>query len=213
MRPDQYLADVRLRRKVLYYPGSGDDYGPLKLFAEHGGFKTVIYADYGMTEGKALQFLEKIPGWTPGGRPKLLKPKDLSINTWEDCWPRSRASRAHSSPEKAFAIRVRLVSSSGLAVKFLFLATEAIRTYSVLAGSGLLPTAVVLQDHGLGGGWAPFGGDSKLYKQAHEHLPLPKLLFVAERNEPWPGYEKVSGFHAYPGSTYKDRRAIYELEG
>ena len=198
--PPNYLKSLRrepkaLRRSAnLYYPGSGTDDGPFRLFAENSKVATVIYADYLVSEHDARHFITHLPGWQLEGAITRPEPGFFRARTWEDFWPDDPLSRRAAGPQSAFALRATL-SHSTRTVEFLFLGTEAIQTFSILAKSRLLPTFVVLQDHGFGNNWAKFGGESNLFTRA-SLAGLPQLLLVATNTDPWPGYEQASEFIA-----------------
>ena len=198
--PEEYLKSLRRepkasgRNAILYYPGSGTDYGPFRLFAENSKVAKVIYADYLLSELDAREFITHLPGWQLDGEIVRPEPGFFHARTWEDFWPDDPLSRRAARPQSAFALRATL-SNSRRFVEFLFLGTEAIQTFSILAKSRLLPTIVVLQDHGFGSGWANFGGESTLFTRA-SLAGLPQLLLVATNTVPWPGYEQTSEFIA-----------------
>ena len=195
------------RSVILYYPGSGTDYGPFRLFAENSNVTTVIYADYRVTEHEARQFITHLPGWQLEGEIERLEPDFFRADWWEDFWPDDPASRENAGPPTAFALRATL-SRSTKSVEFLFLATEAIQTFSILAESGLVPTMVVLQDHGFGCGWAKFGGESNLFTSASS-VGLPQLLLVAANTAPWPGYGRASESTEYDEQMPTHPRALF----
>ena len=211
--PPEYLKSLRREPKVLsrsailYYPGSGTDYGPFRLFAENSKVATVIYADYLVSEHDARHFITHLPGWQLEGEIERREPDCFRARRWEDFWPDDRDSRQHARPQTAFALRATL-SHSTRTVEFLFLATEAIQTFSILAESRLLPTIVVLHDHGFGSGWAKFGGESNLFTRA-SLAGLPQLLLVAANTERWPGYEQTSKFTVQEGQMHDHGRALF----
>ena len=209
--PQEYLRTITSAEKmVLYYPGSGTDWGPFSLFANNAPVSTVIYSDYGSDRKKAETLISSLhrSGWN-GGQLEELTPNDFGVSTWEEFWPDNEKSRKIAEPESAFAIQTHLSNSNGAKIRFIFLATEAIQTFSILVRAGITPTAIVLQDHGLGGGWAPFGGKSELWQAARELKALPELLFVANNTKPWSDYARVSDDAVYEGQMHDHRRALY----
>lgn len=208
MNPDQYLIDANKRSQVLYYPGSGADSGPFRLFAESGRVSAVVYVDYGIEESEARKFISEIDGWRPG-KIKNLQPCDFQVPSWDSFWPESPRSRNFYAPDKAFAIKTTL-SSASTTVEFTFLGTEAIQTFSVLIGANIIPTAMVLQDHGFGGNGSAFGGHSEMFHSAVDHNALPELLYVAKNTGEWPGYRKVSDYSVYGGQMHNHERAIFQ---
>jgi hypothetical protein len=205
--PKQYLENNQNPNGILYYPGSGSDFGPFKLFTEAGQYSTVIYADYLTKHDDALSLLNSIPGWQLAGPVKDIQPSDLNITSWDECWPRSPRARNFANPETAYGIEAQMQSETGLKARFIFLATEAIQTYSVLVNAGFTPTALVLQDHGFGGNWTRFCGEgSPLYRNVQKSHTNPLLL---SRDPPYPGYEKITDHIAYEGSMHGHSRALF----
>lgn len=203
------------RSGVLYYPGSGTDSGPFHLFAENANVETVIYADYSITQDEARKFLNSfsLRGWKlDEGGVECLEPASFHTNAWEEFWPEAPESRRQFGPESAFGLRAKLTCSERQ-VEFIFLATEAIQTFSILAGSRLQPTIVILQDHGFGDGWASFGGENSILFGQALNVGLPQLLLVARNTHAWPGFGQVSKYAVQAGQMHNQPRAIFRLQG
>lgn len=213
LRPHEYLESNRVDEVVLYYPGSETDFGPIELFAKNANVvvSKVIHTDYGHRIGQQTEgdFVPRLDVWNTG-RMQRLGPKYFGVAEWHDFWPEDPRSRDHSiSPEEAFAFMTYLSRPNAANIEFTFLATEATHTFSVLVRAGIVPTVIVLQNHGWGRNWTSFGGESELWRRAVDLNALPDFLFVADGTDPWPGYEKVSSSYAYPGQMHDHARAIW----
>ena len=111
----------------------------------------------------------------------------------------------------SFCRRARLSNTRGKSLQLIYLATEAAKTYSIMIEHGIVPTALVLQDHGFGGNWSQFGCGGALHEAAIEHDAFPHLLFIGTTTTPWPGYEQVSDYVVYEGQMHRHARALYLL--
>ena len=211
MTPDDYLRRRPQSNGVLYYPGSGTDWGPLNLFGIHEQIATAIYVDYTITNAAARQFLTTIPGWLDvAAMPEDVQPDYLGVDSWDRCWSDEPDARRFAHPDRAFGLLSRVASQTAK-LEVIFLATEAIQTYSLLLRRGLGASVVVLQDHGFGLNWSSFGGDSVLYRVNHQQLP--DLLLVGENTVPWPEYHQVSDYAVIEGQQHDHPRALFAREG
>ena len=210
-RPEQFLSINRkdMGNVTFYYPGSGSDWGPLKLFAENCDLAEAVHVDYGIPRDLAKEPLLKFDCL---GRVIDISPKDLSAKTWNDFWPEDEEAQSYGQPENAFGFRSTLNLGKGKRCAFLFLATEAIETFHVIYKSKAAPTIIVLQDHGWGGNWTKTLGRGGVFEHLARALEiLPKYLFVADNTEPWDGYEQVTEYVAYEGQMHLHGRALYRL--
>jgi len=86
---------------------------------------------------------------------------------------------------------------------------DGIATYDALfcqAHSTPPAYAIVLQDHGFGGNWTHFGGDSLLWQLAAARPP--PWLLVADNTQAWPAYERVSSPDT--GGMHGNARALFQ---
>ncbi len=193
-----------LQQRVLYYPGGGNDFDPLRLFYKRAGTRCFVYADY-MKE----QEIADVPDFQLRAQGEIM-PQDLGVHDWEAFWPEPPESRSFAAPADASGLWRVLDPHTGSnkPIVLLYLKTEAIHTYYVLwARHNAAPDAIVLQDHGFGGNWDKFGAGGLLYQYATEH-GLPRLLYVARNTYPWPGFEACSDFGEGEGQ-HGHRRAIF----
>lgn len=195
-------------RGVLYYPGCGSDYGPLKLFTENGAVSTAIYADYTLGPPPFAEFFEEANGWKSNPVEKLTC-KNLQAESWDDFWPKNSQSRRFASPNGARAFQTKLHTPSAVAIRFIFCKTEGVQTLQCLIRAGFTPTVIVLQDHGFGCNWTRFGGEHELYQYAVQFNALPEFLFVARNTQPWAGYIRVTDYVFYEGQMHHHKRALY----
>lgn len=183
--PAEYLRRKPARRGTLYYPGSGTDWSPLHLFGSSQHIGTAIYVDYLVEKDAAGVFLTTIPGWQ--GAPATLEdvePDYVGVGSWDRCWAEEPDAYHFAHPDQAYGLRSRVATQTA-EVEVIFLATEAIQTYSLLLRRGLRASVVVLQDHGFGLNWSSFGGDSRLYRAGCQHpMLLPDLLLVGDNTAP-----------------------------
>ncbi len=208
----KYVIDLRyiLKEPSLYYPGAGGDVDPLKLFVEESDVSTIIYCDY--DAGVVRDFFNNINTKLNGyniKKTRCIDPAFFGCSTWEDFWPCDPAARNGTvDPLHAFGMLSEIYSErSNKRVNFVYLCAEAVQTYKILFSNNKYgPTVVVIQDHGMGGGWTKFGGrESRLYKIAQPALP--QLLYV-HGNGVWPGYAVVSqdgepeGMHGFERRLY-----------
>jgi hypothetical protein len=208
MLPHEYLQHNPQTNGILYYPGSGTDSGPLKLFGEHAAIKTVIYADYGLLRNDLDKIFAALDGWTVGTFEDIL-PTYFHKSNWNEFWPIDL--RTDPRIANAFGIAVSLNTPNGHSIEFIFLGTEAIETFSVISQNRFKPDDIVIQDHTWGNNWSQFGIDGHLHKTAIEMNCLPQLLFAAENTRVWSGYSQVSEYADNPGQMHIHHRAIFEV--
>jgi hypothetical protein len=208
MSPEEYLKSNSIQECVLYYPGAGTDIQPLKLFAQHPQVTRVIYADYLTGESRRHDVREFIVHLGPVAEPEGLAPAEFFCNGWTDFWSDTQNHQPHTNPDHAFGLRCFLRNPFGRRpIRFDYLATEGIGTYSVLVKAGIRPSIVVLQEHS-GNAKTWFGSGCELHSMALECDALPEMLLVASNTDPWPGYERVSDDAAGCGEA-NHNRALY----
>ena len=209
-------SDVTSRLKprdglVLYYPGAGTDYGPLQHFALNLDLAVAVYVDYLIKPSMIRDMLYSVSATEP--TLQTVSPRDLGCRAWADFWPEEERSLMFARPSRAFGFQCDLQIHPGRSTRLIYLATEGHQTFGRLLGTALQPDLVVLQDHGFGGNWCDFGGDSPMYRIAHEADALPSLLFSADGNtRVWPGYEAVGEPMLLAGQMHAYRRCLYRLK-
>ena len=228
------LSSLRASR-VLFYPGAGEDITPALRFAALGIIHTIVYCDYLVTQGDGApcvdemlqkfeiasqdmhEELRELPGNTNSEVYQLQMQQtvtayDLGQTCRGDFFPKTRCRfgiRDDDSQNPVIgAMGLFEKMSDGKILRFLYLDTEAIQTYLHIWGSAqLAPRLLVIQDHGFGGHWTPFGGESLLHAVAPV---LPEFLWVGHLNtQPWPGYQAISRPAREPYSMHNSERILY----
>lgn len=215
-----------LASRVVYYPGSGTDGHPVKLFGSTRSAHCFVYADYHVTQAELERELagpHRFRGYHTLAR-LHLRERDLVPNGWT----------AHVSPGEAPPNRLRFARVAAAPFGFLevlerqeplddnhgarrlavlFLGADGIATYDALFCQGrgdLRPYALLLQDHGFGGNYDHFGQDSLLEGIASRCNALPRWLVVAEHTRAWHGFERVPGVNGKRGGMHNTLRFLYE---
>lgn len=210
-------SDVLSRLKprdglVLYYPGAGTDYGPLQHFALNLDLAVAVYVDYLASPSTIREMLRSVSATEP--TLQRVTPRDLGCRGWADFWPDQERSLMFARPSRAFGFQCDLQIHPGRSTRLIYLATEAHQTYHRLLGTALQPDLVVLQDHGFGGNWRDFGGESPMYRMACAAGALPSLLFSAgENTRVWPGYGAVGEPVLLAGQMHDYCRTLYQRRG
>lgn len=179
--------------EVLFYPGCGADLSPLTHFAQKTALKAVVYVDYLIRVPAVKAMVHKACqqlGWSAPGGFQGLKASDFGVRAWSDFWHESDRSMVFADPANATGFQCDIPCPSG-SIRFVFLRTEGHQTYENLLRTPLQPDIVVLQDHGFGGNWQPFGGVSDMFCAAESFDCFPSKLFVAEGTQPWPRYNRT----------------------
>ena len=213
--------------RVVYYPGSGIDGHPVKLFGSTHSAHCFVYADYGVTR-PALEAELGHPqhgflGYHTLSRLQLLE-TDLVPRGWtahihagEVPLDRYRFGAVAAAPFGFLEVLERdreFADNHGARrLAILFLGADGIAAYDALFCQGLghsLPFAVVLQDHGFGGNYDRFGRDSLLERIARDCDVFPRCQLVAENTVPWQGFERVPDVGGDPGGMHADVRFLHE---
>lgn len=208
-------SDVNSRLKpreglVLYYPGAGMDYGPLQHFALNLDLAVAVYVDYLIRPEMIRDMLRSVSAAEPEFQ--RVSPRDLGCRAWAEFWPGQERSQMFAKPSRAFGFQCDLQIHPGRSTRLIYLATEGHQTFGRLLGTALQPDLVVLQDHGFGGNWCDFGGDSPMYRMGHTAAALPPLLFSAgENTRVWPGYEAIAEPVLLAGQMHHYERRLYQL--
>lgn len=197
-----------MKNQVMFYPGAGTDHGPLAFFAKEFEFDRFVFADYGLTRDEVIGFISDIPGWSlVPDSVRDLAPGDFDAQTWADFWHPDCDVNRHDQP---FAFECQLRDRGGRVVLLRYLGVDAFGCYrALLKSKGWQPAAVSLQDHGFGGNWSMFGGDSPMFHSASAARLLPDTLLVAANTDPWPGYMPSGQEAKSPGQAHGHRRFVY----
>ena len=191
--------------KILYYPGAFSDFGPMTFFFENSSIDTVIYTDYGITRERIKERIQNYINDFKYQDPIIITPNVFNKNSWDEFWP----EQTNEGKSNAFGLEYNFLVNNDKKCRFIYLATEAIKTYSILLECNLVPAVIVLQDHGMGGNWTYFGGDSPLYRLAVNNLPKYIFLEPNSNTKPWKSYSKITKAFNLPGALHNNRRALY----
>ena len=215
-RPTQGAVRALLEQPAVFYPGSGKDLHPIEIFGSTREASLFVGADYLVSPDFGalnlrsgfhvvaqhdLNFQElcdllEADQQHPCGERWTRFADWNAINGGTSRWVVFQESEAGQDQEPR---RVGLLHVFG----------EAVWAYWHLwAKRNAAPSAILLQDHGFGGNWAPFGGgDAPLYRVA-ERAALPASLVVAGNTAVWPGYAPVrpvggGGMHNHDRTLYR----------
>lgn len=180
---DAFDCQQFFSHRVVYYPGSGFDGHPVKLFGSTHSAHSFIYVDYGQTqlelEEQLGHRLNGFRGYHTLARINLTE-ADLVPNGWDSSVDRSAlppdlyydytnfANKNFSSPFGFLEILEREMGRTGqygpARLAILFLGADGYAAYEALFCNRRFrqvthdPFAIILQDHGFGGNYALFGG-------------------------------------------------------
>jgi hypothetical protein len=210
------------RHGYCYYPGGGVDWSPIFRYADSDLFDFFIYADYWVTSNTVIGDLAaRLNGF------QIIDTEQLGPGTtkgflreWVDYY---EPGADWGDPNNGFLLKVRLLTPMGRTITLYYFGTEAIGTIRILTASVGRPLMVVVQDHGLGGYWTSFGGDSLMYQALVRYIGppqdqkvvsgfLPRFIYVAEGTEAWPNYvecseleEQTHDMHGVPKRLFRLR--------
>lgn len=212
--------------RIVYYPGSGTDGQPVKLFGSTHVAHCFVYVDYGISARNVQETLDRsvhhFHGYHTLARLEISQ-QQLSPRGFV---PHIQPSEIKSDPmafadQTPYAFLEILERDPDLDDQYgaprlaiLFLGADGIASYDALfcqTDSIQAPFAVVLQDHGFGGNYDRFGAGGLLDKIARRSKTLPNLLLVAENTTAWQGYREISVFPDR-GGMHSYKRYLYELE-
>ena len=211
--------------RVVYYPGSGSDGDPVKVFGSAHCAHTFVYADYGHSQKELEKDLDdpelRFRGYHNLARLQLRE-TDLVPDRWTPhVQPDEVSERMRRFVRtEPFGFLQILERDPGLderhgarRLAVLFLGADGIAAYDALFCQKLghaAPFAVVLQDHGFGGNYDQFGHDGLLEHIALICDVLPRCLLVADNTAPWAGFERVPYVDGEPGGMHRHIRYLYE---
>ncbi|MBI3147470.1 MAG: hypothetical protein HYZ17_03035 [Betaproteobacteria bacterium] len=216
-----------LSSRIVYYPGSGTDGHPVKLFGSAHAAHCFVYVDYGRTQAELEKTLEH-PEHGFLGYHRLarvpLRESDLVPNGWRshlapDELNIASALNFASVADAPFGFLEVLERNPDLAeehgakrLAILFLGADGIASYDALFCQGheqRPPFAVVLVDHGFGGNYERFGRDGLLERIAQRCGVFPEFLLVAEYTQAWTGFERVPAVERDRGGMHNERRYLF----
>jgi hypothetical protein len=223
---DSFNREHFFASRIVYYPGSGTDGQPVKLFGSTHSAHCYVYADYGITQAHLEAELGNpshgFSGYHTLARVQLSE-KDLAPRGW-----RSHVDPEHMSQNDRGLINTlpfgflevlerdhALDDSHGAhRLAILFLGADGIAAYDALfcQENGTPPFAVVLEDHGFGGNYDRFGCGGLLERIAKTCDAIPQWLVVAKNTKPWAGFSRIPEVTGDPGGMHHTPRYIYVRE-
>lgn len=215
--------------RVVYYPGSGSDGHPVKLFGSTQSAHCFVYVDYLFEETRVQAHLDgEVPRSDRGCRPfrgyhslaRLpLSEADLAPTGWIQHVHHLERTR-FSSNFKPYAFLEILeldedfdTAHGAHRLAILFLGADGIASYDAFfcqRNEINPPFAALIQEHGFGGNYDKFGRGGLLERIALECKVFPKFLLVAEGSTPWVGYEKMPQLSGSVGGVAYKTRFLHE---
>ena len=212
--------------RVVYYPGSGSDGHPVKIFGSTHSAHCFVYADCGVSQATLEAQLGQL-SYGFRGYHKLdrlqVGLKDLIPGGWFPHVDGARGLRMDKNGLVADTLPFGFVevmerdqdlddSFGARRLAILFLCSEAVATYDALfcqpdSISG--PFAVVLQDHGFGGNSGSFGHGGLLEQVAIRFDVVPPWQLVAENTRAWSGFERVPNVSGDSGGMHNNLRFLH----
>ncbi|MFI0846036.1 hypothetical protein [Mesorhizobium sp. IMUNJ 23232] len=211
------------RSRIVFYPGSGTDGHPVKLFGSSHSAHCFIYADYGCTRDHLVHELEDAARGFSGYHfleRVTLGEMDLRSDSWIPHILSEEFSAHHFAAVRTnpFGFVEILERDRALDDKhgptrlaIIFLGADGIAAYDTLfcQGDGTpAPFALIVQDHGSGGGYARFDDQSLLFRVAERCNSWPEYLLVAKNSKAWRGYDRVEA-DGEPGGMHGHVRQLY----
>jgi len=215
------------RSRIVYYPGSGTDGHPVRVFGSTHAAHCFVYVDYGVTKADLEHELKEDRNKFRGYRTRSrlsLREEDLAPRGWRAHIELSEAKRASMQhfarvSKSPYGFMDILEREEGLEDKHgpkrfavLFLGADGIASYDALfcQEAGVYhPFAALLHDHGFGGNYDKFGRGGLMERIAIRCNVFPKWLLVAGNTEAWEGYDRVPDVKGSNGGMFYSKRFLY----
>ena len=191
---------------VVFYPGSGTDGEPVRIFNQSRSAHVFLYVDWGISREQLDAALKcrYFTGYHPLERCEYSTDEIAPANftPHADITGEVAARARKWDPGKPPFCRLEIMErdadrEDGFGAKrlaFIFLCADALAAYEALFAGGTYPApfAVLLHDYGFGGNYDKFGAFGLLEECAINSGALPELLLVAHYNtDPWRGYYRI----------------------
>jgi hypothetical protein len=213
-----------LGSRLVFYPGSGYDGGPVATFNSAHAAHCFVYVDYLISKAKAVAELEShvrgFHGYRSLARIDLTK-NDLGSRDWVR-HARREDGRPWVEPVSPFGLieileREQNFDDSHGAERFaiLWMGCDGFAAFDALFCQNNHvppPFCIVIQDHGFGGNYNKFGAGGLLERLAQRTNVFPEFLLVGDNTTPWENYcvcEKVGS--AQMGQP-RHQRSLYQLD-
>jgi len=226
---DSFPREQFFASRIVYYPGSGTDGHPVKMFGSTHSAHCFIYADYGVTQQQLEYELEdrdcRFRGYHTVDRLELEE-SDI-LFSGRTPWASLRKLHANRFQSTAIADKpVRFLevlerdqelddNHGPRRLAVLFLGADGTAAYDALfcRGRGTpSPFAVLLENYGFGGSNANFGQGGLLERIAKRRNVLPALLLVGRNTNAWSDFHRVSSLHGDLGGMHANPRYLYEIK-
>lgn len=207
--------------RVIYYPGHGGDGHPIKLFGGSHSAHCFLMVDSHFTESQLVNTLDS-EQTTFRGYHSLFRRKLKQTEVQPAAWtphvsaPNHSFARPSIQPFGLLEILERngtLDDAHGpVRLAILFLGADGHATFDALfcqADGTPPPFGILLQDHGFGGNYSPFGAGGVMHGLATQMGVKPTWLLVAENTECWGGYRRVQGTDGEPGGMAAHVRSLF----
>jgi hypothetical protein len=210
--------------RIVFYPGSGVDGHPIKLFGSSHSAHCFIYSDYmaekdqitAVLDGDGVGYTSPVLGYHSLLRIDL-KMEDLTSDGWRSHLDRPINFRPPSIKPYGFVEILErnadLDDDHGAKrLAILFLGSDGHATYDALfcQNNGVLPPfCLFIQDHGFGGNYSDFGHGGLMHQIALKTRVLPDWLIVSTNSSPWEGYQVVPDVNGDLGGMHMDMRKLY----
>lgn len=208
--------------RVVFYPGSGTDGQPVKLFASTHAAHCFVYADYLLEQALIERELDHptrgFRGYLSAMRVQLTQLDLLSVWTPHVLPDEVRTAARFSDGSSAYAFLEVMEREPELGdehgperIAVLFLGADGIATYDALfcqEASTARPFALVLQDHGFGANYESFGAGGLLERIARRMGVLPDYLLVGGVTRPWAGFKRCNGSGDI-GGMHREPRSLW----
>lgn len=218
----RFPKDDFFTSRVVYYPGSGDDGHPVKLFGSAGASHCFIYADFSYNREDLCNSLDSDPSRFRGYRSLMrlnVERSELRDRPWH---PPPIVLNYGGFVEPGMQTPFALLEILERTPEFdsqhgperlaiLFVAGCGFATFDALFSQSerYVPFGIMLQDHGFGGNPDRFGMGGLLDRLARQHDKRPETLVVARNTTPWNGYKRVDGLLPEPGGMHAHPRSLY----
>jgi hypothetical protein len=219
---DAFRREQFFGSRLVYYPGSGTDGHPVKLFGSTHSAHCFVYADYGKpkfaVEAELEHPMHRFQGYHTLSRLPLAA-NDLTPGGWAPNFGGLEADRCFADVAPFAFVELlerdqdRDEGHGARRLAILFLGADGIAAYDALfcqQNGPSRPFAILLQDHGFGGNYGPFGRGGLLEGIARRCHAVPQWLLVAENTQPWEGFERVPEVDGDPGGMHNTLRFLYQ---
>lgn len=211
--------------RVVFYPGSGSDGHPVKVFGSTHSAHCFVYADYGITQKDLERALDGPQGFNgyhslarlslqqnqilPSGWSPTLSSEELE-QVKNSCFSRGLGVTPYAFLEV-------LERDSGLdddhgaeRLAILFLCADGIATFDALfcqpESQSLF--ALLIQDHGVGGNYDSFGPLGLMSQLAQRGGRFPQYLLCEQRSA-WTDYSQVPNSGLDVGGCWRSERYLF----